>query len=229
MGLEKAQIRNTRTNQVFTVLFNPEQYTLDRKNNFAAIQVHGLSSPLLQFSHGELKTLQMELFFDSREKHTVGTVVRTEANSDVRGMVDEFLALMDIDSDLHAPPVLLFTWGPSLTFRCVLASASQQYTMFHERGYPLRAKLNVTFQEFTNRDLEARTVNRQTADYTKTHQVTQGDTLAGIAYAEYGDAALWRPIALRNRLDDPRELSVGTRLVIPRLPFRAADSDQTFG
>ena len=60
--------------ELFTVLFNPEQYTLDRKNNFAQITVHGLSSPLLQFSHGELKTLQMELFFDSREKHEVNYV-----------------------------------------------------------------------------------------------------------------------------------------------------------
>jgi hypothetical protein len=229
MGLEKAKIINTKTMEPFTVLFNPEQYTLDRKNNFAQITVHGLSSPLLQFSHGELKTLQMELFFDSREKHTVGTVTRTQVNSDVRDVVDKFLALMDINGELHAPPVLLFTWGPSLNFRCVLASASQQYTMFHERGYPLRAKLNVNFQEYTNGEMEARQVNRQTADYTKTHQVAEGDTLAGIAQTEYGDPGLWRPIALRNGLDDPRDLSVGSKLVIPRLPYRAAGSDQTFG
>jgi len=229
MGLEKAKILSVDGAEMFTVLFNPEQYTLDRKNNFAQITVHGLSSPLLQFSHGELKTLQMELFFDSREKHTVGNVTRTEVNSDVRDVVDKFLSLMDIDSNLHAPPVLIFSWGPSLSFRCVLASASQQYTMFHERGYPLRAKLNVTFQEYTNRDLEARQVNRQTADYTKTHQVVEGDTLAGLAFSEYQDATLWRPIALRNGLDDPRKLTVGQMLVIPRLPYRAAGSDQTFG
>jgi nucleoid-associated protein YgaU len=87
----------------------------------------------------------------------------------------------------------------------------------------------VTFQEYTNRDLEARAVNRQTADYTKTHQVTEGDTLAGLANTEYGDATLWRPIALRNGLDDPRHLPVGRTLVIPRLPYRAAGSDQIFG
>jgi len=230
MGFEKAVIRNTSKPQnSFTVLFNPEQYTLERKNSFSPVTVHGLSSPLLQFSHGELKTLQMELFFDSREAHSVNSVVRTTVNSDVRQVVDEFLALMDIDSDLHAPPVLEFLWGKRLNFRCVLASASQQYTMFNSDGNPLRAKLNVSFQEFIDFDLEALQVERRTADYTKVHTVTEGDTLAGIAQAMYDDPKLWRPIALRNQLADPRKLPVGKKLVVPRLPFRAPGSRETFG
>ncbi len=229
MGLEKARIVNTHRNESsFDVLFNPEQYTLDRKNNFAQITIHGLSSPLLQFSHGELKTLQMELFFDSREQHVVNTVTRTKANGDLREVLNKFLALMDIDKELHAPPVLNFVWG-SLSFCCVMASASQQYTMFREDGCPLRAKANVTFNEFVYADLEAKKVDRQTADYTKTHIVAQGDSLAGMAHKYFGDATLWRPIALRNALEDPRVLPVGRILVIPRLPFRAAGTDQTFG
>src|SRR5262245_52265359 len=132
MGLQKARIISRQNPSApFDVLFNPEQYTLDRKNNFSQITVHGLSSPLLQFSHGELKTLQMELFFDSREKHAESTVTRTEANGDLRDVLKNFLALMDIDRELHAPPVLDFVWG-SLSFCCVLASASQQFTMFRE-------------------------------------------------------------------------------------------------
>lgn len=229
MGLEKARIVNVNhPSESFNVLFNPEQYTLDRKNNFAQITVHGLSSPLLQFSHGELQTLQMELFFDSREKHVEGTVTRTEANGDLRSVLKGFFALMDIDKDLHAPPVLNFVWG-TLNFCCVLASASQQYTMFREDGCPLRAKLNVTFNEYIYADLEAKKIDRQTSDYSKTHIVALGDSISGIAQTYFGDAGLWRPIAIRNAIEDPRSLSVGQKLMIPRLPFRAAGSDQIFG
>src|SRR4051794_36728845 len=117
MGLEKAQIRNTVTGESYDVLFNPEQYSVNRANNFAPVAIPGLSSPLLQFSHGEMKTLQMDLFFDSREKHTVGSRERTQANGDVRDELKKFLALMDINSHTHAPPVLLFIWG-SLRFQC---------------------------------------------------------------------------------------------------------------
>ena len=228
MGLEKAVIQNkSKPGEPFTVLFNPEQYTLERKNSFSPVTIHGLSSPLLQFSHGELKTLQMELFFDSREAHSVNSVPRTTVNSDVRLVVDKFLALMDIDQKLHAPPVLVFHWG-SLNFQCVLASASQQYTMFKENGQPLRAKLNVSFQEFTDIEIEGMKIARQTADYTKVHTVGEGETLAGIAQKLYDDASKWRPIALMNKLTDPRKLAVGTKLLVPRLPYRDADSREAF-
>ncbi len=227
MALEKAQIRNTVTGVAYDVLFNPEQYTVNRANNFAPVAIPGLRSPLLQFSHGEMKTLQMDLFFDSREKHTVGSRTRTEANGDVREVLRGFLSLMDINAHTHAPPVLLFIWG-SLHFQCVLASANQKYTMFREDGCPVRATVTVTFNEYTNAEMEAKEIKRNTADYTKIHEVTQGETLAGIANEVYGNPALWRPIALRNGLDDPRRLTPGRKLLIPRLPFRAAGSDIVF-
>jgi hypothetical protein len=228
MALEKARIQNlTRGGQPFEVLFNPELYSVNRGNNFSQVVVPGLSTPLLQFSHGELKTLQMDLFFDSRERHLSGNVERTPANEDVRKLVDPFLALMDIDPQTHAPPILLFQWG-SLKFQCVLATANQKFTMFREDGCPVRATVQVTFQEYMTAEQEAEQVRRQTADYTKIHEVVEGESLAGIAYDTYGDAALWRPIALRNGLDDPRRLQPGQKLFVPRLPYRAPGGDVVF-
>src|SRR6266498_2257597 len=46
-------------------------------------------------------------------------------------------------------------------------------------------------------------------------RVNAGDTLAWIAYQEYGDSTLWRPIADANRLTNVRRLTPGTMLVIP--------------
>jgi nucleoid-associated protein YgaU len=115
-----------------------------------------------------------------------------------------------------------------LRFQCVLVSANQRFTMFREDGSPLRATVQVTFNEYTNAEAEARFVKLQTADYTKTHEVAQGETLAGIAQDSYGDPALWRPIALRNGLDDPRRLTPGQKLFIPRLPYREPGTDRVF-
>jgi hypothetical protein len=227
MPLEKVKIKPVSGGPEFDLLFNPEQYTVNRGNNFAQIAIPGLGSPLLQFSHGELRTLQMDLLFDSREQHMVGNRAVTQANSDLRLVLDQFLKLMDINPDTHAPPVLLFVWG-SLTFRCVLASANQKFTMFKENGDPLRATVTVTFNEYTNPDTEAKQTKRQTADYTKAHEVVDGDTLAGIAYAVYGDPTLWRPIALRNAVTDPRRLTPGQTLLVPRLPYRDPASGTTY-
>jgi nucleoid-associated protein YgaU len=41
------------------------------------------------------------------------------------------------------------------------------------------------------------------------------DTLAGIAYEEYGDPNRWRDIATTNEIDDPLGLRPGQILVIP--------------
>src|SRR5262245_59257585 len=69
----------------FEVLYNPEEYTLSKDNNFASQTIPGLSSPLLQFVNGNLRTLEMELFFDTYDTPSLTKVdVRTETNKVVR-------------------------------------------------------------------------------------------------------------------------------------------------
>jgi LysM repeat protein len=207
MGLAKATITIEHTGQSIPVMFNPEEYSLSQDNNFASQNIPGLSGPILQFVHGNLRTLDMELFFDT-----------TDARVDVRNETGKITKLLAIDSELHAPPVLKVAWA-SLQFRCVLARAGQQFTRFLEDGRPVRARLKVTFNEFLDPAREARQVNRQTADFTKVHIVTQGETLSDLANKYYRNAQLWRPIALRNDIEDPQVDFTGVTLQIPSLPF----------
>jgi hypothetical protein len=223
MALEKAIITNTITGGKIPVMFNPEEYTVHREINYAQSAVPGLSAPVLQFVSGNMQTLEMELFLDTYEEHRVASTVINAAQSDVREMTGQIIGLMDIDPTTHAPPVLLFTWA-SLSFTCVLARARQRFIMFLPDGTPVRARLEVTFNEFANVDLEAKQVKRETADYTRIHVVKQGETLSQIAAAAYRDPGLWRVIALANAIDRPRQLTVGCQLVLPNLPYRDPDS-----
>jgi len=207
MGLAKARITIEHTGEQFDVMFNPEEYTLNKDNNFASQGVPGLSSPLLQFVHGNVRTLDMELFFDT-----------SDARTDVRDETQKIVNLLKIDADLHAPPVLLFSWA-SLQLRCVLVRANQKFVKFLEDGRPVRARVTATFNEFIDEEREAKEVNRQTADFSKFHVVKPGDRLADIAGRYYSDATLWRPIALANHIDDPRAIAPGEELRIPSLPF----------
>jgi nucleoid-associated protein YgaU len=225
MALEKATITNTVTGEAIPVMFNPEEYTVNRDVNYAQTTIPGLSAPLIQFVSGNLQKLEMELFLDTYEEHSSGSSVLNRAGSDVRELTSRVTELMSINATTHAPPVLLFVWA-SLSFTCVLASASQRFTMFLPDGTPVRASLQVTFNEFRNVDLEAKQVKRETADYSKTYDVHEGDTLSAIAAREYGTPKLWRPIALRNGIDDPADLAVGQRLVVPKLPYRDATTGE---
>jgi nucleoid-associated protein YgaU len=227
MALERALITNTVTGAKVPVQFNPEEYTLSHDINYAQAAIPGLSAPILQFVSGNLRTLAMELFLDSYEMHQVGSRTINAAQSDVRVLVRQVTDLMSIEPATHAPPVLLFTWG-SLAFTCVLARASQRFLMFLPDGTPVRARLNVTFNEYRNVDIEAREVKRETADYSKRHVVSEGETLSAIAGREYGDPRLWRVIAIANRMQRARRLEPGLALLLPKLPFRDPDSGKVY-
>ena len=213
MSLEKATLTNTVTGRRVAVQFNPEEYTLNRETSFAQLAVPGLSAPVVQFLHGNAQTIELELLVDTTETSPIGG-----PGADVRGLVGQITGLMDIDPGLHAPPPVIFAWG-QLTFTCVITKVSQRYVLFRPDGTPVRARLTVSLSEYRNVELEAKEIKRQTVDYTKVHVVSQGDTLPLIAYQEYSDATAWRPIALRNGISDPRTLTVGASLSIPRLPY----------
>jgi hypothetical protein len=161
----------------------------------------------------------MELFFDTYEEHQHAGTLVNPALSDVRRLTRPVLDLMAINPETHAPPVVLFAWG-ELTFRGVLARATQRFTMFLESGVPVRALVQVTFNEWISGVEEAKEVKRQTADFSRVRAVGERETLSGIAHAAYGDPRKWRPIAIANELESPRRLPVGRTLTIPPLPYR---------
>ncbi len=186
------------------VLFYPSEYSMEKSNEFASINIPGLESPMLQFSRGNLETLTMDLFFDSYE-----------LDKDVRDYTNKITDLLKIDPEIHAPPVLKFVWG-AMNFTCVLSRVSKKFTMFRSDGIPVRATLSVTFSEYKT-EISAREKPLQSSDRTKTYTIKQGDSLWAIAAKEYGDPALWRPIADENRIENPRLLEIGRDVTIPPL------------
>src|SRR5580704_5480662 len=205
--MERVNILNEQTGEKFFAMFNPQEYSLNKENNYASQAIPGLTSPLLQFVHGNLQTLEMELFFDT-----------FELQADVRSETSLVFNLLAINSDLHTPPVLRVTWG-TLDFRCVLAKVSQKFIRFFSDGRPGRARLTVTFNEYLDAATQVAEANLQTADFSKAYTVKQGDTISGIAAQFYEDATKWRPIALANAIVDPRKIDAGQELQIPSLPF----------
>ena len=218
MPLKKLKIKVESTGAELTVLYNPEEYTVNKDNNFAVQNVPGLGSPIVQFVNGNQRTLEVELFFDTYDTPTL-------PKDDVRDQTRQVVGLMAIDGELHAPPVLRLTMA-SLNLRCVLSRVSERYLMFMPDGVPVRARLNCTFIEFVDPEQEARAANLQTADFSKVHVVSRGETLSGIAAAVYEDPLQWRPIAIANRVANPRRIGVGQALRIPPLPFLSPETGE---
>jgi hypothetical protein len=204
MELQKISI-TPKGQSAFSVLFNPTQYTVAKANQIAEAAIPGLGAPILQYVHGNTRTLTMDLFFDTYEER-----------SDVSSKTQKVYGLLDIDAATHAPPVCDIQWGTFL-FTGVLDHVSGQFALFLSDGTPVRATLSVVFKEYIDVDKLVRVHPTQSADHRKSRVVTSGERLDTIAAEEYGDPGKWRVIADANNMNDPARLEPGRTLTIPPL------------
>ena len=111
--------------------------------------------------------------------------------------------------------MVIFQWGPNWSFKAAITSLSVRYTLFREDGTPVRATATVTFQEIDDNPQGQNPTSISREPGRKRREVRPHDTLALIAYEEYGDATRWRVIAEENQIEDPLNLAPGTVLSIP--------------
>ncbi|MGE5730923.1 MAG: CIS tube protein [Gemmatimonas sp.] len=215
----KAVIVNVDNNDRVECYFNPKEYTFAKSNNWSPDPKAGYNVPQLNFGGGQAATLQMELFFDTYAKTRSGGPCE-----DVRrAYTDKIWQLMIVDEKLKdkknkkgRPPKVRFQWGKAWSFNAVITSISQKFTLFDTDGTPVRATLTVSFQQIQDTaELAPQNPTSGGTGGERVWTVTDGDTLAWIAYKEYGDTSRWRQIADANRLTEVRQLAPGTVLVIP--------------
>jgi len=202
---------------IIPVQFNPSEYTLTKGAQIAEIAIPGIDAPILQFVRGQTQTLSMELFFDTTQMGMGEAPV-----VDVRTLTEPVFQLVKIQAKTHAPPRVRFSWGLGLSFRAIVDSIQQKFTLFNPVGIPLRATLTVSFKEYQTLEEQLQRLNLQSADHSKKRLIKRGETLALIAYQEYGDSTEWRRIFEEPRnlqlIPDPRRLQPGLEIVIPSIP-----------
>ena len=208
-GLVRAYLeilRPTVPDPLIPFRFNPTEYQLQKGNNFAEIGIPGLESPPIQFVRGSAEKLTAELLVDT-----------SDTLEDVRERyVNKLRDLMNINIELHAPPIVRFVWDRQV-FVGVLESLNITYVMFTPEGVPLRAKVSTALKEFRPAAVQVKERPTSSPDFDKTWVVRRGDTLSSIAGAVYRDSSKWRDIATNNGIVDPRRLSPGRVLALPRL------------
>jgi hypothetical protein len=191
---------------IIPLRFNPTEYQLQKSNNFAEVPIPGLESPPIQFVRGASEKLTAELLVDT-----------SDTLEDVRvRYVNKLRDLLRLNADLHAPPIVRFTWDSQL-FVGVIESLNITYVLFTPKGIPLRAKLSLSLKEYRPAAVQVKESPRFSRNFEKAYTVRRGDTLSGIAAAVYRDASVWREIAGANSIKDPRRLQPGRVLTLPRI------------
>jgi nucleoid-associated protein YgaU len=216
--MDKARILNVDAkDKGVECYFNPKDYTIAKTNSWTRVSVKGSNVAAAEFGGGQPATLTMKLFFDTYAKMGVQA-------DDVREKYTDYVwKLMMVNKELKnpknkksRPPQVRFQWGQSWGFLAVITSISQQFTLFLPDGKPVRATLDVTFQQIKDELFYPPQNPTSGGDGGgRLRKVYEGDTLMGIAYDEYGDTGSWRRIADANKLTQLRRLPPGMVLVIP--------------
>ncbi len=118
------------------------------------------------------------------------------------------------DKTKPQPEFMHLQWGSSNWFTGYLKSVDVRYTMFDTNGIPLRASIDLVMEEVPT---DPPWQNPTSGGVAGRRAATLGanESLAAVAYREYGDAALWRAIADANGIDDPARVPAGRRLLVP--------------
>lgn len=197
----------------FYVQINPATVTISQQNSHATKQEGGgvKQKPVyFTFLEREMSTLSAELVFNSYD-HAVPEALLVS----VRNLYAPLLKLLRVQSESHAPPLVLFSWG-GVGFVGVVARLEEQFTMFAATGRPVRARLQIGLEGCLQEDLAATPFH--SPDRTRMHTVCQRETIWDLSAKAYGTPHDWRPIAQKNGLRNPRKLTQAAALVLPPLP-----------
>lgn len=222
--IARAEIINLETNKRIKCMFNPQEYKISKGSGWSSEKAKGQNNPHSEYSGGATNSLSLNLTFDTYETHAW---FKNTAREDVRNYTKELWNLTlinksktDAATHLGKPPECRFVWGKLWSFVGVVTSLTQTFTLFLSDGTPVRAKIDITFQQTTDEDAYPRQNPTSGGEPNeRLYVVTQGDTLQGIAYAMYGDPTVWRHLADSNNIDDPLSLRPGLRLLVAPLPL----------
>jgi nucleoid-associated protein YgaU len=213
-SVAKAEIINLdKSGPPIKCMFNPKEYTFAKQNQWTQKNNSGSNVPPLEFGTGQPATLKLQLMFDTYADHKD---VRKEYTDAIWELMMVDLDLKDAKSKKARPPKVRFQWGGSWSFDAVITSISQTFTLFLPNGTPVRATLDVMFQQIADAKLfPKQNPSSGGVGGERVWTVHEGDTLAWIAHKELGSTALWRSIAEINHLTSVRDLTPGTVLRLP--------------
>jgi hypothetical protein len=199
-------------------MFNPENYTLQRSVEISSPKTPGVVGGRPQFLGTGGFTLTMDLFFDDF----------ASPKGDVTPKINKLFSwqVPNKDSPVQnwSPPLVKLTWGENAaltSFQGILTDVSAKYTMFNKGGTPIQATVSIKLEQANGvpvpkyPDPPGSNPTSHALDARRVHVVVEGDSLASIAFGEYGDPNYWRALAEVNGIDDPLRVRPGANLLIP--------------
>lgn len=124
-----------------TAQYNPKEISLDKSVPWNKHKNPKGDIPMLEFTNAENRSMSLELFFD-----------KFEAKGSVQPDVEKLTRMTMINASAGSeeekhPPRVIVAFGIASWFRGVIESLGVKYTMFDEKGMPVRATCSLKIKE----------------------------------------------------------------------------------
>ena len=192
--------------------FNPKELSLTKNAKWAReAQRNAKKSGPPEFKGSDPCKLAIEMFLDATDSMDDKVVKTVEQLFGCCVATEE-----SRQQGKGSPPWVIFKWGGMTGFPAYVATVTAKYTLFTPGGVPVRAVCTVNLEEISGEQSGQNPTSGALAAR-DTHLLVAGDTLQSLSFRVYGNAELWREIAMANEVDDPMRLRPGTRLLVPAL------------
>jgi nucleoid-associated protein YgaU len=198
-----------------TFAYNPKEFSYTKGAQWQRKPAKGAKTAATpEFQGSNPASLTVEVFLDGYEANQDISADIETLNSCCRPLDDS------VSAKKPSPPWVIFGWGSQVHLTAIVKTVAVKITLFASDGTPLRATCTLTMEEVVP-DSFRQNPTSGGLKTVRSHLMVAGDTLAAVAYREYGKADWWRPLAEANGIDDPMRVPAGTRVLVP-------DIDDTF-
>jgi len=193
--------------------YNPNSIKIDKSIDWAAADGNQKNVPEKQFVNGQARTLSISnIFFDTTTIGNMSVYTNFIQPIESMGVVRSFKVTSD--KTIKRPPYITLSWGKSsYFFESVLTKIDYTFKMFTREGIPVRAEVNLSFEEIITETTKKPEVKNQKE--AKTYITKKGETLYEIAEKEYRDSNKWKIIATANEIDNPFKVPTAITLTLP--------------
>lgn len=190
--------------------FNPKEVSITKSAKWERKNTKGSQKAgPPEFQGPEPSKMTLEMFFDATSARDGSVVAAVESLLGCCVATEE-----SAGKPTASPPLVVLHWGSISSFPAFVTSVTAKYTLFGSDGTPIRALCSVSLEEMPGEPFRQNPTSGS-HEVRRVHRTIAGDTLASVAYAEYGDPTAWRALAAFNRIDDPLRVKTGTVLLLP--------------
>ena len=205
----------------FTVLINPESYSIRYRVDQTESQGQGTSHPQLHFNKILAQDIHFDFVFDSSGVVVepallqIGIVNPFAETANIIEQIEIFKQLMlYYQSETHRPNFVALKWG-TLLFKGQMTSMDIDYKLFKPDGTPIRAIAKVDFRGFIEEDLRVAKENSLSPDITHERLFKADDRFDLIVGKIYQNPNYYIDVAKANGLTGFRKIATGTKLFFP--------------